>query len=433
MASITDNSRKYGEGHQVILKDRSKLTSSTATLYSSNGYQAGKSIFSVTLNPKNVDNTLEYAGPGTKKNVFLKDAAGKVIQLIGSASVIDKTFNHYSTNAKSNTNLLTEIKENISMWIFEGWFTTNKVLSEDDITAKLGVNQKYYQTYYYESSVKQLHELKKYIPVGRHRYDYERQGGTHTEKLYRVARLLTGKTSDNWNPADVWMIRSGFDMSPLYEASDFKMLNGLLADAYYKKDVIPISLKNVTTQTATSSVVDPAKLLSQKVDLDFSFEKVNLSDTFANFIVETKSGFAVRVGFKAKADTLNVSLEGRMTNAAYQLGGIDAADYRKEALEAHNYTLRSGNVSPGDSDKAKRELQEITFKYPRFSNTIENYDQAIQLFNAGDKLIQDRFCNLISYLYSILIKTTDFKAHMRYCYFMSKKITNKSGLYLILQ
>lgn len=433
MASITDNSRKYGEGHQVILKDRSKLTSSTATLYSSNGYQAGKSVFSVTLNPRNVDNILEYTAPGTKKNVFLKDAAGKVIQLIGSASAIDKTFNHYSTNAKSNTNLLTEIKENISMWIFEEWFSKSQVLSEDDIITKLGANKKYYQTDYYESSIKQLAELKKYFNVGKHSYEYERQGGKHTAKLYKVARLLTGKASDNWNPADVWMIRTGFDMTPLYKATDFKMLNGLLAEAYYKRDIIPISLKNVTTRTATSSVIDPSKILKQKVDLDFKFEKVDLSDTFANFIVQTRSGFSVRVGFKASATTLNVSLEGRIINAGYQLGAIDAGDYRKEVADSYRYALRSGKVSAGDKEKAKKELQEIVRKYPRFSNTLQDYDQAIRFLDAGDQLTQDRFCNLMSYMYSILVAPKDFEDHMKYCYFMSKKITDKSGLYLILQ
>jgi hypothetical protein len=433
MASITDNSKKYGEGHQVILKDRTKLSSSVLNLYAANGYQAGKSIFSIALNPSGVSNIIQYSTTGSLKTVYVKDSNNNIVQLIGSASAINNTFNHYSTNAKSNTNLLTEVKENISMWIFEGWFTSNKILSENDIADKLGNNKKYYQTNYYESSLKQLKELKKYFPTGRHQYDYERQGGKHTAKLYKVARSLTSKAADNWNPADVWMIRSGFDMTPLYESTNFKQLNGLLAEGFQKKDIIPISLKNVTSQNATSSVIDPKKLLAQKIDIDLSFEKVDLSNTFANFIVQTKSGFAVRAGFKASATTLSVSLEGRMINAGYQLGAIDASDYRKEMTTVHNYTLRSGSVSDNDKDKAKKELKEIILKYPRFSNTITDYDQAIQILNTGDKLTQDRFCNLVSYMYGILVAPTDFEAHMKYCYFMSKKITDKSGLYLILQ
>lgn len=436
MASITDNSKKYGEGHQIILKAPGKISPPVSKLYTDRGYQLNKSVFSITLDPKKINDIIEYTGSRVKKSIYIKDDKGKVLQLIGSASAIDETFNHYSANAKSNTNLLTEVKENISMYIFEGWFSENKILTEDDITAKLGDKQKYYQTAYYESSLKQLKELKKYLPSGRQKYEYERQGGKHTGKLYTAARLLTGKTSDNWNPADVWMIRSGYNMNELYETvdyGDYKILNSLLALAFERRDIIPISLKNVTTQQATSTVIDPARMLNSKLDMDFSFEKVDLSNTFANFIVQTKSGFAVRVGFKAKATTLNVSLEGRMIGAGYQLGAIDAADYRKEAADIHKYTLRSGQVSFGDEDKAKKELQEIVRKYPRFSNTITSYEEAIQIFDNADKLIRDRFCNLISYMYGILISPDSFEKHMKYCYFMSKKITSKSGLYLILQ
>lgn len=431
MASITDNSKKYGEGHQIILKAPGKVSSSVAKLYNDRGYILNRSIFSVTLNPKKIDDIIQYSSG--KNTVYLKDAKGKILQLIGGKSAIDGTFNHYSTNAKSNTNLLTEIKENISMYLFEGWFSKNRILNEDDITAKLGNNVKYYQTEYYNSSIKQLAELRKYLPSGTHRYDYERQGGKHTSKLYKTARQLTGKASDNWNPADVWMIRTGFDMTPLYKATDYKVLNGLLAQAYDKRDIIPISLKNVTTQKASSTVIDPQRMMNSKLDLDFKFEKVDLSDTFANFIVQTKSGFAVRVGFKASATTLNVSLEGRMIGAGYQLGAIDAGDYRKEAADVHGYTLRSGMVSSQDREKAKKELQEIVSKYPRFSNTMTSYDQAIKIHNDADPLTQDRFCNLMSYMYGILVAPTNFEDHMRYCYFMSKKITDKAGLYLILQ
>lgn len=431
MASITDNSKKYGEGHKVILKESGKLSSPVKTLYSSSGYQAGKSVFTITLQPKKIDNVLQYSSGN--KTVYLVDDRNKVIQLIGSSSAIDGSFNHFSTNAKSNTNLLTEIKENISMWLFEGYFEDNKILSKDEIIDKLGLNEKHYNTTYYQSAIKQLEELKTHVKRGNKKYDYERQGGKHTAKLYKVARTLTKKASDNWNPADVWMIRQGFDMNPLYDAANAQTLNDLLAEAYYNKDILPISLKNVTTAKASSSVVDPSRLLSQKLDLNLKFKKVDLSESFANFIVQTESGFAIRVGFKASATTLNVSIEGRMISAGYQLGAVDAKDYTREVLDNYKYALRSGIPVPSDMDKAKQELKEITNKYPRFSNKFQSYDEAITALSGTSDLTQKRFINLISYLYSFLIAADDFEAHMKFCYFSSKKITNLSGLYLILQ
>ena len=113
MASITNNSKKYGEGHSIVLKDPGKISSTVNTLFTKAGYRAGKSIFDITINPRNVDNIIQYSTG--KDNLFIKDNKKKIIQLIGSCSAIDGTFNHFTTNAKSNTNLLTEIKEDISI------------------------------------------------------------------------------------------------------------------------------------------------------------------------------------------------------------------------------------------------------------------------------------------------------------------------------
>mgnify|MGYP003116585726 FL=1 len=72
-------------------------------------------------------------------------------------------------------------------------------------------------------------------------------------------------------------------------------------------------------------------------------------------------------------------------------------------------------------------------KYKRLSNTISNYNEAIALFKKGNKLTQDRFSNLMSYMYSFLIKPKKFEDHMKFNYFTSKKLTTDSSIYLIIQ
>ena len=430
MASITNNSRKYGEGHQVILKDPKKGALAGEKLMMLNGYILGKDIFTVTLKPKVVDNWINFTYGNA--SVFLKDAKKNVIQIIGSEGNINGLFNHHKSNAKSNTNVLTEVKENISMWLFQGHFENKKLLSEDEIITKLNGNKLYYSTTFYESAVKQLTELKKYIKYGG--YNYERQGGTLTKPLYTAARKLTNKANDNWNPADVWMIKKGYDLKTIIASKNHECLNGRLAEAYYKKDIIPISLKNVTTRVATSSIIDSSKLMNVDPDLNLKFDKLDFSETFANFILMSKSGFAVRAGFKASSTTLGVSLEGRMIGAGYQLGAVDASDYKAEVSDIHNYTLRTGNgVGLVSLPKAKAELKEIIMKYPRISNTIKDYDHAIRLVDEADDFIKQRFINIVSYLYSFMILPKVFETHLKFCYFSSKKITDKSGLYLILQ
>jgi hypothetical protein len=433
MASIVEN-KKYGEGHQVILKD--KISGSMALKLRQFNYTPGKDIFKITLKSTPKPNRVIDLVKGNK-SVLLLDKANRKILMTGTESAINGLFNHFTTNAKAKTNLLTEIKETFSLEVFKGMIENGKTFNEEQlikmVEQKVRGTANNYDSTYYTSAYKQVKELKKYIK--KKGYTYERQGGPITKDLYTVARKLTGKLSDNWNPADVWMVQRNFNMKPILNSKSASQLNSQLTQAFNKRKIIPISLKQVEGTTAKSSIIDPSNLMKQKLDLDLSFDRVDLSDSFNNFIVITKSGFAIRCGFKASATTLNVSLEGRFIGAGFQTGAVDAKVYTNEVSEKHSYSLRSGSVVTNQYDVAKRELKQMFNKYGRLSNSddLKNYNDAIKLFNKGDKLTKDRFTNLMSYMYSFLIKPRDFKEHMKFCYFTSKKLTTDSGIYLILQ
>jgi len=431
MASIVNNP-KYGEGHQLVLKD--KLSGSMASSFRQLGYEPGKSIFKITLK-KTPQPTKSFKVSEGNKSILLFDKNNKKIILEGSESGINGVFNHYSANAKSKTGLLTQIKETFSLEIFKNYFELNKTLKEEQaielVSKTISVAKQNYDSVYYTSAIKQLDELKKYVK--KKNYTYERQGGNRTKELYIVARKLTNKLSDNWNPGDVWMIQKNFDMKPLLQSKTASELNAKLTEAFNKKDILPISLKQVEQPKAKSSIIDPSNMMNQKLDLDLKFDRVDLSETFINFIVITKSGFAIRCGFKASATTLNVSLEGRFIGAGFQTGAVDAKVYTKEIKENLNYDLRSSEVNKNDYDVAKKELKLMFNKYNRLSNTIDNYNTAIKLFDKGNKLVKDRFANLMSYMYSFLIIPKKFEEHMKFCYFTSKKITTDSSIYLIIQ
>lgn len=431
MASIINNP-KYGEGHQLVLKD--KLSGSMAASFRQMSYEPGKSIFKITLK-KTPQPTKSFKVSEGNKSILLFDKNNKKIILEGSESGINGIFNHYSANAKSKTGLLTQIKETFSLEIFKNYFELNKTLKEEQaielVSKTISVAKQNYDSVYYTSAIKQLDELKKYVK--KKNYTYERQGGDRTKELYIVARKLTNKLNDNWNPGDVWMIQKNFDMKPLLQSKTASELNAKLTEAFNKKDILPISLKQVEQPKAKSSIIDPSNMMNQKLDLDLKFDRVDLSETFNNFIVITKSGFAIRCGFKASATTLNVSLEGRFIGAGFQTGAVDAKVYTKEVKETHNFDLRSSEVNKNDYNVAKKELKQMFDKYNRLSNTIDNYNTAIKLFDKGNKLVKDRFANLMSYMYSFLIIPKKFEEHMKFCYFTSKKITTDSSIYLIIQ
>src|SRR6056300_578754 len=431
MASIVEN-KKYGEGHSVVLKD--KISGSMALKLRQFNYTPGKDIFKITLKSTPKPNRVIDLVKGNK-SVLLLDKANRKILMTGTESAINGLFNHFTTNAKAKTNLLTEIKETFSLEVFKGMIENGKTFNEEQlikmVEQKVRGTANNYDSTYYTSAYKQVKELKKYVK--KKGYTYERQGGPITKDLYTVARKLTGKISDNWNPADVWMVQRNFNMKPILNSKSASQLNSQLTQAFNKRNIIPISLKQVEGTTAKSSIIDPSNLMKQKLDLDLSFDRVDLSDSFNNFIVITKSGFAIRCGFKASATTLNVSLEGRFIGAGFQTGAVDAKAYTKYVNDEYNYKLRGGAVDQSSYSVAQKELKEMFSKYKRLSNTIENYDEAIRLFKKGNKLVQDRFANLMSYMYSFLMKPKSFENHMKFNYFTSKKLTTDSGIYLIIQ
>ena len=430
MATIVNNS-KYGEGHEVILKSSQQIPVASKTAFAKFKFVPGVSVFKITRSPKKVDSVIAV-GTGND-SVYLIDDKNKVYQVTGKATAINGSFNHNGNSDKSKTNLLTEIKELISMWMFEKYFETGTIIEEDEIYTKLGTNKKEYKTVYYESALKQIAALKPYIKESRG-YTYERQGQNKTKNMYATARKLTRKLNDNWNPADVWMIKNTYSMSHLYNATTSAELNGLLAEAIETQDIIPISLKQITTPSAKMSIVDSAKQLDGAVDLDFTLKEIQLTSTFANFFVVTRSKFTVRGGFKSSGQTLSVSLEGKMMGAKYQLGGIDARWFTNLIQSEYDYRLRGGvKVDLNDMDTAKREFRDIIRQTGMPSGKINSYEDAIAMVDAADDLTKKRFIAITSYLYALTVKPgRELPALMKQCYFSAKKISSDASVYILI-
>lgn len=430
MATIVNNN-KYGEGHEIILKSSQQIPAVSKMAFAKYKFVPGVSVFKITRSPKRVDGVIAV-GSGND-SVYLIDDKDNVYQVTGKATAINGSFNHNGNSDKAKTNLLTEIKELISMWVFEEYFETGQIIKEDEIYTKLGTNKKEYKTVYYESALKQVAALKSYVKSPRG-YTYERQGQNKTKNLYVNARKLTRKLNDNWNPADIWMIKKTYDMSQLYNAMTSAELNGLLAGAIETQDVIPISLKQITTPSAKMSVVDSAKQLDGAVDLDFTLKEIQLTSTFANFFVVTKSKFAIRGGFKSSGQTLSVSLEGKMMGAKYQLGGIDARWFTNLVQSEYAYRIRGGvKVDLNDMNTAKREFRDIIRQNGMPSGKINSYEDAIAMVDAADDLTKKRFIALMSYLYVLTVKPgRELQTLMKQCYFSAKKISSDASVYILI-
>lgn len=445
MAHLVNNPR-YGPGHEVVLK--SKLPAIDLAAFAQYGYKPDVSVFQIARSvpkPSVVIDLGKGLTGGKVFELFLKDKSNKIVSVVGTKNKLDSIFNHFSSTSKSETTNLTKLKEEISMGVFSEYLVNRRKADEIqavNLAAKLGMSR-LYQSVYYNSAIKQLEAVKGKFDTSK-KYTFERQGENKTKWLYSTARKLGGITSnDNWNPADVWIISSNIKsfkdlFPPNFEDPLFgsiEMLNDKLATLIKNKEIYPISLKQVTGDKAVVENISFEKM-NKRTDLNFSFSEVQIPKTFKNFILYTKSGFGVRVGYKASATTLDVSVEGRFKTAGFQEGAVSAKDLRNYIRKMTNYyELRSGNFTLNKriEDQALDELANFAGKYPQFID----FKEALEFYKNASELEKKRLINLVSYLYAFTVEPIgfgdDFENLMKYCYYSSKKISTKSSNYILIR
>ena len=434
------NSSKYGEGHKVVLKP--KVSNKLAVEFRKNGYKLGSSIFTITK--KKVKPKIELELSDSKTSEYLIDTSNRVVQFYGSDMAFHNTFNHHGKGAggKSETKVRTETKEIISMCVIREALERGKKYDDDQAYDCLPKNLKqYYEDIYLSSAEAQLKAFRGYIRSGLKKanlsgYIYERQQENLTKPLYKKANELSGLQADNWNPADIWLIRKGFSMKRILESKTMGQLNVRLREALTKADLIGVSLKQVESgRVGQVEVINSGK--KQEIDKDFTFDTMQITNTFANATFFTKSLFGVRISYKS-GTSLSVSLEGKNKNESKFLGGIDAKAYPKYVFDTYGYKLRNGSAVNLKTDEplAMKEMKEVFNKYPasKLSASIKNYDEIKSLYKAMSDYNKKRFCNITSYIYSyLIIPKTKFFDHMEWSFLTAKKVSKEGGVYVLLK
>jgi len=440
MAHILNNP-KYGEGHKVVLKDKLAVSADTQKEIMKYGYKPGQSVFVMTKRKQRPDIVIHLTD--AKTHEYMIDEKKKCVLFYGSDSVFNATFNHFGKQGRSKTKETTTVKELISMCVFEQFMENGKTVDEDFVYDCLPRNlHEYYDKMYYESALKQLKALqlsfnKNFGSTKLRGYDYERQQDKLTKPMYKHANTLTKLLADNWNPGDVWMIKKGFSFDSILKSKTTAELNAQLKDAFKKKELIGISLKQVTTTAAREMTLNLDK--AEDLNMDFGHKYAQITQTFNNCMVYTNSGFGARLGFKGGERVQTLSLEGRNEGAKSFAGAIDAKGYVAFVKEKYNYTLRNGNkVNLSlDESKALNEIKMIYSKYPpsKLSVKFKSLQEVMNAYKSADQNTKERFCNFASYLYSFLVlpdTPKKRKEHYTWCYFVSKKMTPAGGVYILI-
>jgi len=442
MANILNNP-SYGEGHQVILKE--KLSDKIVIDFKKYNYLAGKTVF--TMTKKTASPQIQLFLSNEKSFVNLIDDKKRIVKFFGSGSAFNSTFNHFGgKGSKSDTTKLTEVKELISINVFQQFLKFNKKIDFEFVNKLLPSNlREYNKKEFVDGSHKQL-SLWLSKEKGRFKggYHYERQMDNLTKGMYDNVKKLTGLQKDNWNPGDMWLIKNGFKMDKYEKSGNISDINKMLIQDYNKQNLVGISLKQINpNQAGRIDYINLSTIKKKEVDFDFKFSECDFTaDTFKNAIIYSTSGFGVRMGFKASTENYGVYLEGRFKGAGSQVGGMDAKKIPDEIQKRYNYVLRKGGTPDLKKEQplALEEMKKIYKRHPanKISNGISDYKDFLKKYEKAPNFQKGRFCRIVSFMYPYLELAfakggeKEFKDLMNWSFHLSKKETAFGGFYIFL-
>jgi len=247
MANILKS--KYGDGHKVLIKDRSglaKVRNDIPSLVSKPlyGIQPGKSVFELLKTKskqKKPKHTIYLSKDSKGEQVFMKKFNSLTTYLfIGSKSVIQGMFDHAGDgkSSKSDTNDKTELKELVSLCVMEQKLKFNKDVDYDFVDTCIPTRLKKMFTEEYLDSAKKQLKLWLSKESGRFKggsYAFERQLDNLTKDVYKNALELAKLQKDNWNPGDIWIVKKNMNFDNYTKASNIQQINKQLVEDYKNK------------------------------------------------------------------------------------------------------------------------------------------------------------------------------------------------------
>jgi len=359
-------------------------------------------------------------------DVTIFSVNGKKIGIKSKISYLEKFFTHKKDSkgsSKSSTHDSTEMKELVSMWIFK-----HGIISEDKI--KKMVNKETdvsytYKSIFYESALKQYKEYKK---LGINGKFFERQMGPLSSILYNKAKVLSAmngtpiSNKDNWNPADVWVFTNKGKqfIDNIDKITSFIELNDKIKELLLTKDMIGISLKQVSKKTAVLKYNNIGEELIS--DLDFSISKIDVPLSFKSINFISKSGYFLKCNMRGSSETLNINMEGRFTNKNYSEGAYPADIWNIYKRE-NNINVFSGESTPELTETEFNKLRKIFIEY---NNLLNNNLSSVEF---KDLSVRDgqRYSIIATHLREIM-KTPE--KILKASFFGSQKLHNKASAFV---
>ena len=409
-ASIVNG--RYGAGHKIELSKR-------ALPYISD-------VLKGTVELTDPTNDAEEIGTGSEY-IYVKQGS-KVYKINGSKSGINNSFVHSGAGGKSDTHKTTRAKEAASLIIFKHYQDTGSTISEEDMLAQLpnyGADVSVFHSKYYESALLQLDVYKRLKPFKGKTLIFEFQGDRLSSQIYKKSKQLGApSSSDNWNPADLWVFEAGFASrmtAEIDKAQTLAELNFWIRKNFLTGFLLPISLK-ASKGKAKIALINPLKYKQKKLEYDFSLDRVVIAGSLKSVFIETKSGFTFKANARSAATNPTLYLEGTMKGENFAMGAIDAKQWQ---------VYNKGTVLNGTGIKPSPQLlNQARDTFSKYKNVIlkkDNDNLWNPEFDKMDKVLQQRYIAAASLL-SFVMK--DFDNTIRWGFFTSMKINDNNSMYV---
>jgi len=343
---------------------------------------------------------------------------GKTYEIISAKSNLGTIIKHFK-NSKSDTNATTELKEYISLLLFENINRTEEIILRI-IKKKKPKIYNLYNKIYYSSAKKQAEELKKYnLKNGS---IYERQLDNYSKIIYEAAHKLGAIGNlNNWNPADVWAF-SKKGVNALNEISNFETLlelNNFLKSNFDSRDIVGISLKQVIKK-ASSVVIDPNEDAPTNTDYTFKLDRINIPNngSYKSIFFITDDNISLKGNMRSKSTTICLNMEMYDHNRGSSLGAVDYKEWNKILKNGSVYTCKN---LPDDYEYLLEESYDIFKSYNQNLNTLEEV-------KGFDDITKKRYVIIASMLNFVMSQNTTNL--IKKCYYISQKITKGNSIYL---
>jgi len=179
---------------------------------------------------------------------------------------------------------------------------------------------------YHFNESKKLRNTKYFKNTSKIEHDATSQ---FASKLFNNFKSLGYKDrKDNWNPSDFWILNKStqYIIKYLKDSETIYEYNDKMKELFNNNILIGVSLKKIGLgKNVKFEVVDP----SNRKIINYTFDKIDYKPGDTNFILKTKEGFNIRVGYKSASGSTKIYFEGRMKGSNVQLGAISKIEIAK--------------------------------------------------------------------------------------------------------